>query len=415
VTRRAVAAADPPLPVVAHSCTPYLFATGSWIYSQLVNLSRHEAIVLTDRTENLDVFPFREVYAYNEIHPLRQAFFRLKRGWVAGGRESFFESVLKRRGARVIHSHFGYVGWRMLEAKRRLGLPMATSFYGADASRLPRDPLWRSRYERLFAHGELFLAEGEAMRRTLTELGCPRERIVVQHLGVSLDDLPFVVRRPDASGVVRVLVAATFREKKGIPDALRAVEQLRPHHQRLQVTLVGDSMGTAADEEEKRTILDLVGRLEGVVRWVGFQPYPAFRRALLDHHLFLSPSCTSRDGDAEGGAPVTLIEAQATGMPVVSTRHCDIPEIVVDGKAGHLSPERDVKALAANLERLITAPVSVWEAMGAAARAHIEKHYNVRTQVARLEDLYERLTGAVAQIGSTGGTAWISFFAWAIS
>jgi glycosyltransferase involved in cell wall biosynthesis len=74
-----------------------------------------------------------------------------------------------------------------------------------------------------------------------------------------------------------------------------------------------------------------------------------------------------------------------------------------------------VKALAASLERLIAAPISAWAAMGAAARAHIEKHYNVRTQIARLGDLYERLAGAVDQIGSTGGTAWISFFAWAIS
>ena len=88
MTRHAAAAPDSALPVVAHSCTPYLFATGSWIYSQLVHLRRHEAIVLTDRTENRDVFPLREVYAYNEIHPLRQAFFRLKRGRVAGGRES---------------------------------------------------------------------------------------------------------------------------------------------------------------------------------------------------------------------------------------------------------------------------------------------------------------------------------------
>jgi colanic acid/amylovoran biosynthesis glycosyltransferase len=414
VTRRP-AAADSALPVVAHACTPYLFATGSWIYSQLVHLNRHEAIVLTDRTENLDAFPFREIYAYNEMHPLRQAFFRLKGRRLGGGRGPFFESVLRRRGARLIHSHFGYVGWRMLEPKRRLGLPMATSFYGADVSQLPRDPVWRSRYEQLFAQGELFLAEGEAMRRTLAELGCPQERIVIQHLGVAVDELPFAVRRPDASGVVKVLIAATFREKKGIPYALRAVERLHAHHRRLQVTLIGDSMGMSQYEEEKRTILELVGRLEGIVRWVGFQPYSAFRRALLEHHLFLSPSCTARDGDAEGGAPVTLIEAQATGMPVISTRHCDIPEVVVDGRTGHLSAERDVEALTANLERLITAPASVWETMGAAARAHIEKHYNVRTQVAHLEGLYERLVGALGQIGSTGGTVWISFLAWAIS
>jgi colanic acid/amylovoran biosynthesis glycosyltransferase len=403
-----------PRPVVAHGCTPYLFATGSWIYSQLMHLSRHHPIVLTDRTENRDVFPFREVYAYNEIHPLRQAFFCLKRGRLGGGREPYFESVLRCREARLIHSHFGYVGWWMLEPKRRLGLPMATSFYGADASRLPRDPVWRARYEQLFADGELFLAEGEAMRRTLAELGCPRERIVVQHLGVAVDELPFAVRRPDSSGVVKVLVAATFREKKGIPDALRAVERLWAHRRRLQVTLIGDSMGAPGDEEEKRTILELVGRLEGVVRWVGFQPYPVFRRSLMDHHLFLSPSCTGRDGDTEGGVPVTLIEAQATGMPVISTRHCDIPEVVVDGSTGHLSAERDVESIAANLERLITAP-QVWEAMGTAARAHIEKEYNVRTQIVRLEGLYDRLAGALNQMGSTGGTAWISFFAWAIS
>jgi len=413
----ASATVDGQLPVVAHCCTPYLFATGSWIYSQLMHLAEHDPIVLTDRTENVDLFPFPSpsIYAYNELHPLRQALFCLRRGRLDGGREAFFRSVLRRRRARLIHSHFGYVGWRMLEVKRRLGLPMVTSFYGADASRLPRDPQWRSRYAQLFSHGELFLAEGEAMRRTLIELGCARERIVVQHLGVAMHELPFAVRRLDPSGVVKILIAATFREKKGIPDALRAIELLGAHHRRLQVTLIGDSTGTPGDEEEKRTILDLVGRLGGVVRWAGFQPYPIFRKSLLDHHVFLSPSRTARDGDTEGGAPVALIETQATGMPVVSTRHCDIPEVVLEGRTGYLSAEGDVEALAANLERLITSPSRVWEAMSVAARTHIEKNYNVRTQIARLEGLYERLVGALGQMGSTGGTAWMSFFAWAIS
>jgi glycosyltransferase involved in cell wall biosynthesis len=89
--------------------------------------------------------------------------------------------------------------------------------------------------------------------------------------------------------------------------------------------------------------------------------------------------------------------------------------VVVDGSSGHLTEERDVDGIAASLERMITAPARVWEAMGRAARAHIEKEYNVRTQIARLEALYERLSGVLGQIGSTGGTAWISFCAWAFS
>lgn len=401
-------------PVVAHSCTPYLFSTGSWIHSQLVHLERHRAIVLTDRTENLDMFPFGPVYAYNELNPVWQALFCLRRGRLGGGREPYFEWTLRRERARVIHAHFGYVGWAMLGVKERLKLPLVTSFYGADISRLPRDPLWQRRYEKLFAEGDLFLAEGEAMRQTLVDLGCPPARIAVQHLGVSVDDLSFAVRRPDATGAVKILISATFREKKGIPDALRAIDRVRHRHREIQVTLIGDSMGAPADEEEKRTILKMVAGLDGVVRWIGFQPYGAFQRALLEHHLFLSPSCTGGDGDTEGGAPVSLIEAQATGMPVVSTRHCDIPEVVVDGTTGLLSPERDVDSLAANLERMVAEPTR-WESMGRAARAHIEEHYNVRTQVARLEERYDSLAGVCRQIGSTGGMAWISFFACAIA
>jgi colanic acid/amylovoran biosynthesis glycosyltransferase len=209
------------------------------------------------------------------------------------------------------------------------------------------------------------------MRQSLLDLGCPPEKVVVQQLGVSLDQLPFVPRRPDPSGVVRILIAATFREKKGIPDALRAVARARRHYPRLEVTLLGDASDKPGDREEKARIMALLPTLEGAVRCLGFQPYSVFRQALLDHHLFLSPSRTACDGDSEGGAPVSLLEAQATGMPVLSTRHADIPEVVVDGKSGLLSPEGDLETLAANLMQLIRSP-ALWEPMGAAGRAHVE-------------------------------------------
>ena len=108
------------------------------------------------------------------------------------------------------------------------------------------------------------------------------------------------------------------------------------------------------------------------MNWVGFQPYSVFQKLLLEHHIFLSPSVTARDGDSEGGAPVSIIEAAATGMPVVASTHADIPEVVVDGESALLSPERDVDALAQNLERLVTEP-HVWEPMGRRGRAHVQR------------------------------------------
>lgn len=379
-------------PKVAHVVLPYLFRTGSWIHGQLVHMRRYRPMVLTDRTENLDVFPFQPIYSYDRVSVLEKAMLCLWSPRLHGVSWLFFERIVRREHPCLMHGHFGNCGVELLELKRRLGIPVITAFYGADVSQGPRNPRVRQRYEQLFDEGDLFLSQGNAMRRTLVALGCPSDKVVVQHLGVDLETLPFVVRTPDRSGIVRILVAGTFREKKGIPDALRAIDRVRRRYPRLEVTLIGDSAGKAGDEDEKRKIVGLLAKLDGTVTWLGFVPYPAFRAAVLTHHLFLSPSITAGDGDSEGGAPVAIIEAQATGMPIVSTLHADIPEVVVDGKSGLLSPERDVDSLAENLERLVSEP-DLWESMGRYGRRHVGENFDIRQQVARLEEIYSEVIG----------------------
>jgi colanic acid/amylovoran/stewartan biosynthesis glycosyltransferase WcaL/AmsK/CpsK len=378
--------------VVAHHVFSYLFATCSWIYWQLSHMSRVTPVVLCHATENLDQFPMKSVFDYSELWRFQKAWLCLWKRRRHRVDDMYFEWIVRRLGAAALHAHFGPAGVAMLELKRQTGLPLVTAFYGSDAARLPNDPRWREQYARLFAEGDLFLAEGNAMRRTLIDLGCPPQKVVVQHLGVPLTRLPFVPRRADPSGVVKILITATFREKKGIPDALEAVERVRRRHPRLQVTLIGD-VTADRDSDEKERILRRLARLEGTVEWHGLQPYAAFRAALSTHHIFLSPSRTAADGDSEGGAPVTLLEAQATGMPVVSTLHADIPEVVLDGKSGLLSPERDLERLVENLDRVVSTP-TLWDAMGAEGRAHVEAHYNIQTQVRLLENLYKRLLPA---------------------
>jgi colanic acid/amylovoran biosynthesis glycosyltransferase len=193
------------------------------------------------------------------------------------------------------------------------------------------------------------------------------------------------------------LIAATFREKKGIPDALRAIERVRQRYPQLEVTLIGDSGGKAGDEAEKQKILPLIRRLGNAIRWVGVQPYSVYEAALYEHDLFLSPSLTGKDGDSEGGAPVTLIEAQASGMPVVSTMHADIPEIVLHDRTGLLSPENDIDALTANLERLVSSP-GLWGSMGRAGRKHVETNHDIRLQTGKLERIYAYLTKEAAGV-----------------
>ena len=125
-----------------------------------------------------------------------------------------------------------------------------------------------------------------------------------------------------------MLIAASFREKKGIPLALEALGRIRDHVP-LEVTIIGDSGSTAEGVQEKARIMQGIQKhnLTSSVRLLGFQPHRRLLEEAYKHHIFVSPSLTTSNGDCEGGAPVGMIEMAASGMPVVSTRHCDIPEV----------------------------------------------------------------------------------------
>lgn len=381
-------------PTVAHFVFPYLFGTGNWIHGPLVRCQRTRPVVLTTECENLAEFPFAPIHDASRMRLPEKVQLRLStRPW-RGAVDAFFARALRREGARLLHAHFGTVGGRLVDLAADAGLPLVTTFYGADVAQAPRDPVWRARYDRLFAAGARFLAEGPFMADELAAQGCPADRIRVQSIGVDLAGFPFEPRRPAADGIVRILVAGTFRQKKGIPDALRAVRKALPRAPNLAVTLVGDAAQKPGDAEEKAIILDLARALGDACRWAGLVPYSRFKGLYRDHHVMLAPSRRAEDGDSEGGAPVTLIEAQATGMPIVATTHADIPHVTAPGESACLAPEGDVDALAEHLERVASDP-ALWPAMGIAGRRHVEEQHDIAKQVARLEEQYlEVLAGA---------------------
>jgi colanic acid/amylovoran biosynthesis glycosyltransferase len=179
------------------------------------------------------------------------------------------------------------------------------------------------------------------------------------------------------------LIAASFREKKGIPYALEAVARASLRFPSLRLRLIGD--GPMRSEIEERICRpDLAGRVD----LLGYRAFPDYLEELKKAHFLMAPSVTARDGDGEGGAPVCILEAQGAGMPVIATEHCDIPEATLPGISAFLSPERDVEALTANLERLLERPEE-WGKMGRAGRTHVETQFDILRQGARMGDLYD--------------------------
>jgi colanic acid/amylovoran biosynthesis glycosyltransferase len=378
-------------PVVAHSLHSFLPTTCSWIYTLLVNLKKFEPIVITKFKWNLQNFPFDAVYSFDDFSKVKQLAQRVLRRVRRVSYLPFEYKVLKNKEAKLLHSHFGDLGYKNLELRQSLKIPHVVSFYGYDFGLAFKESrLWEKRFERLFSEGDLFLAEGNYSRKRLVELGCPQDKIAVQHLGIDLNKVLFQPRKIGSDGVIKILIASSFLEKKGIPVALEAIGKINKKYNNIRVCIIGDSPQINPQGiEEKKKILYTLRRFNLGERTalLGYQPHAILLKEAYKAHIFIAPSIHARDGDCEGGAPVAIIEMSASGMPVISTYHCDIPEVVLDGESGFLVRERDPETIAEHLEYLINNPQK-WEELGRKGRRHIEDGYDILKQVNKMEDIY---------------------------
>ena len=381
---------------VVHTCSSWLPQTMTWLFNQVKYLpSNIESHIVTQSTENLEQFQLPNIHAFQkESTPLGYFSERLLRKIGVRRALKYDRVTLRKLAPDILHSHFGNRGWFDLESIDGLRVKHVTTFYGADVSKLPSaDPRWNSRYKDLFHKGEMFLCEGSFMASSLVKLGCAADKIRVHHLGIDLEKIPYIPRAYDPSQPLKILIAATFREKKGIPYAVEALGRL-PGKIKIELTIVGDASNTESDKSEKEkilTTLEKTGLLQKTTMR-GFLPHETVLQEAYRHHIFLSPSVTASNGDTEGGAPVSVIEMAASGMPVVSTMHCDIPEVLNYGGKEWLAAERDVDGLVRIFDKWLN-NLSGWNDLLLHARRHVEKEYDVVKQGARLGSIYEELAG----------------------
>ena len=223
------------------------------------------------------------------------------------------------------------------------------------------------------------------MRQQLAGLGCDESRIVVHHLGADCRRMSLIPRHAGPDRVVCIVTVARFVEKKGLEYAIRAVAELVHSGIRLEYSIIGD--GPLFGQMQRLIREQRVGHC---VQLLGWKNQDEVAEILGDADIFLAPSVTASDGDEEG-TPTVLVEAMARGLPVVSTYHSAIPEMVIDGVSGFLVPERDVDALAERLTYLIENP-QIWPEMGRKGRAFVEQHFDINKLNDQLVNLYQRMT-----------------------
>jgi colanic acid/amylovoran biosynthesis glycosyltransferase len=378
---------------VVHSYPIWLPQTQTWMYNQVRYLPDEvENHIVCEKKDNWEQFWLPNIHSLDEISKWHSLWDKSLRKLKFRRHLKFLVEVAKHEGSNILHSHFGHIAWANLDAAKQTGQKHVVTFYGWDVNSLPKsDPNWKTRYQELFAKVDQILCEGSHMAQCIVNLGCPAHKVKVHHLGVTIEEIAFKPRVWNPAEPLRVLIAASFREKKGIPFALEALGQLQ-HQVPLEITIIGDANSDKKNQAEKQKILATIEKynLQSKVRSLGYQPYAVVFEEAYKHHIFLSPSVTASNGDTEGGAPVCLIEMAATGMPIVSTTHCDIPEVILNGVTGLLTEERNVFGLVAHLQWLIAHPEK-WYGIVQAGRNHVEAEYDARIQGKRLAAIYTGL------------------------
>ena len=356
------------------------------IYRQITSLKRCRPIVITQKREQADRYPFEGIYivAKPPTHFLRRFWFRQLRDepWQISGVETrALLDVLKKIDARLLHIYFGQIAVHLLPLIRAWNQPSIVSFHGADVMVDMDRPAYRTATKQMLDAVKLVLVRSESLRRAVIRLGCDEKKIEIQRTGIPHDEFPFRERNFPQDGEWRLVQAGRLIEKKGLPVTLRAFASFLRQYPNSTLTIAGE--GPLLGELQK---LARELKIDNRVSFTGFISQEQLRELYYASHIFLHPSETGPDGNQEG-IPNSMLEAMASGLPVLATQHGGIPEAIENGVSGVLVPERDYEALAHALLKVAHDRDFLSRIAGGGADAVAQK-FDQRIQAQHVEDIY---------------------------
>ncbi|MEO6039068.1 MAG: glycosyltransferase, partial [Saprospiraceae bacterium] len=355
----------------------YLPSTLSWVAQLLDHLTEVEVEVAAPWIVRNQFYNPR--FGYHPFPPQRWLFPNLHSefqhpGWqrlfIASQRQlpsyaGWLYTQLKNDPPELLHAHFGPMGCLYLPLARRLKRPLVVTFYGFDYTKLPQlRPAFYQRYRRLFAEAAQVIAASAVGCERLIALGCPPEKLAVVVPSPRLEHFPFQTRHK-VGGQLRLLQVATFTAKKGHLTTLEAFRLALPNCPNLQISLAGEQVDAALVQQINNYIEE--HRLADRIHWLDFVDHRRLGEFFGQFDVFIHPSCHAPDGDHED-TPVVILEAEATGLPVLSTHHFNIPAAVLHERTGLLAPERDAATLAGYIERFYAMENPEYQTFSQAAR-----------------------------------------------
>jgi len=360
-----------------------------WIWRQLNVDGLQPEIILTKKISNASIFNHPRIIVgtqgnlfLRKVKKKLWFIFRRQKPQLNQTTHEKFKKALVENNITLVHAHFGTVACEVLDLCRELNIKLVVTFHAFDVTAVPvRWPGYKAKLAELFRYLSSAIAISAFIARQVKDLGCDENKINVIYLGVPVEDLQFVDRR-QRNGPIRFLHIGRITEKKGVPDLVRAFVRAFPAGSSAELVVIGS--GEQYDEVDK-----LIGEVKAANRIILKQAVRPedVKIELSQADVFVLNSRTDSNQTTEG-LPVTLLEAMATGLPVISTVHAGIPEAVTV-QTGFLIPERDTQGLTTVLGRMLDRQKNF--EMGKSGRQLIEQKFSSGHCNDELKNLYTRL------------------------
>jgi len=376
-------------PIVASYCTTFLKAEMLHIYRQVTGLDAFDTFVICKERLHEDRFPFDDVeltrrVRSNFIRRFWLKYIRKEPPIVYRGEYGALAGILDRRSSDLMHIYFGHTGVHLRPFIQRWPKPVTVSFHGMDVQPRADKPGYLDNLKGLLQELPLVMARSESLKERLMDLGCPEERIRINRTGIPMESFPFLDRQPPEDGAWHLVQACRLIEKKGLDLTLRAFADFRKEYPKARITIAGEGPLQADLEQQAKEL-----NLGDSVSFAGFLGVEELSALYQSAHFFIHPSRLTEDQNQEG-IPNSMLEAMATGLPVIATLHGGIPEAVKNGKTGILSPENEWEPLRDALMDL-TRDTKRWQTMSQAAADDVRENFAHQKQIEKLEGFYREL------------------------